>query len=120
MAELSFWTGTLVCLRATFGDLVITLASFFAVAAMVRTVAWPVRRLTATSLVLYLSLGLGITIVIEIIALRNDRWSYAADMPTLFGIGLLPLAQWIILPLVGLVLFRLIWTAGSVPVVTRR
>ena len=119
MAELPFWTGTLVCFRATVGDVAITLTSFFAAAAVARSVAWPVRHLTAAPVVIYVTVGLAITIVVEIIALRADRWSYADEMPTLFGIGALPLAQWIALPLVGLAVFRVIWRSGNVPLLTR-
>lgn len=109
MAELPFRTGTLVCLRATFGDLVITGLAFLAAAASARALLWPVERLSTGAVVLYLAAGLTITIVVEIVALRAGRWSYADEMPTLLGIGVLPLAQWIILPLAGLLLFRVIW-----------
>ncbi|MBW3564528.1 MAG: hypothetical protein KY459_07370 [Acidobacteria bacterium] len=112
MTELPFWTATLVCLQASAGDVVITLVAFFAAAAIVGTSKWPVTHLAASPVTVYLTTGLVITIVIEIIALRAGRWSYADDMPTIVGIGALPLAQWIILPVIGLALFRLIWTRG--------
>lgn len=119
MAGLPFWTATLLCFRAAVGDLAITLLAFFAAAAAVRTVAWPVRHLTMRAVAVYLSVGLAITIVVEIDALRSGRWAYAADMPTFFGIGVLPLAQWVVLPLVGVAVFRLIWSAGHTPVLPR-
>lgn len=120
MANLPFWTATLLCLRATLGDLAITLVSFFVAAAMARSVEWPVRNFSAGRVLVYVAVGLAITIVIEIIALRTDRWSYADNMPTLFGIGVLPLAQWVILPLVALAVFRLIWSVGDRPLITDR
>lgn len=119
MAGLPFWTATLLCLRATVGDLAITLVAFFVAAAVARTVAWPIHHLTA-GVVAYLSVGLAITIVVEILAVRSGRWAYANDMPTLFGIGALPLAQWLVLPLVGLAVFRLIWNVGNLQPLARR
>ena len=115
MAGLPFWTGTLVCLRATVGDLAITLVSFFAAAAVARTFPWPIHHLTAGAVVVFLAVGLAITVAVEIVAVRTGRWSYADAMPTLFGIGVLPLAQWIVLPLIALVVFRVIWSAGDLP-----
>lgn len=120
MAELAFWTGTLVCLRATVGDLAITLVAFFAAAVVAKNVVWPIGHLAAGPVVVFLAVGLAVTVAVEIVALRTDRWAYADEMPTLFGIGVLPLAQWIILPLVALALFRLIWSVGNLPVLTRR
>ena len=120
MAEVPFWTGTLLCLRATVGDLAITLVSFFAAAVVAKSVMWPLRHLPAGPVVVFLAVGLAITVAVEIVALRTDRWSYADEMPTLFGVGVLPLAQWIILPLVALAVFRFIWSAGNLSMLTRR
>ncbi len=41
----------------------------------------------------FLLMALTIAILIEIINLHLDRWSYTTAMPTLFGIGLSPLVQ---------------------------
>ena len=120
MDALPFWTATLVCLRATVGDLAITFLAFFAAAGVAKSIFWPIRHLSAGPVVVFLAVGLAVTIVVEIYALRTDRWSYADEMPMLFGIGVLPLAQWIILPLAAVALFRLIWSAGDSPLSSGR
>ncbi|HVS31873.1 MAG TPA: hypothetical protein VMS98_10485 [Thermoanaerobaculia bacterium] len=113
MAGLPFWSATLLCLRASIGDVAITLAAFFAAAAVAKRVAWPLDDVRAAPTVVYLMAGLATTIVIELLALHSGRWSYAPDMPVVFGIGVLPLAQWIVLPLIALGAFRLMWKAGD-------
>ena len=115
MAGLPFWTASLLCFRASICDVAITLAAFFAAAAVAKRVAWPLDGVRAAPTVVYLMAGLAMTIVIEFLALRSGRWSYARDMPVVFGIGVLPLAQWIVLPLIALGVFRLIWSAGDLP-----
>jgi hypothetical protein len=47
-----------------------------------------------------------ITIGLEMYAVQQGRWAYALDVPTLFGIGLLPLAQWLLVPLITLFALR--------------
>ena len=42
---------------------------------------------------------------------RVGNWGYTASMPTVFGIGLSPLLQWLILPPVMVAVYR---TLGSV------
>lgn len=113
MSDLPFWEATYVCSRATLGDLVITAIAFGAAAAAARRLEWPLTRQLIPSLV-FLSTGLLITVGFEVFALKSGRWSYEPDMPTLFGIGALPLAQWIVIPLLEIPLFRWLWRrAGS-------
>src|SRR6266581_791485 len=45
----------------------------------------------------------------EVFALSTARWSYGATMPTLFGIGVLPLLQWLLLPITEVWLYRAIF-----------
>ena len=54
-----------------------------------------------------------IVIAYEVFALSNAIWRYDEKMPTLFGIGLLPLLQWLLLPVVELWVFRLIFRRPS-------
>jgi len=42
--------------------------------------------------------GLSVTIIIERWAISIGRWQYREAMPTIAGIGLSPLLQWIIIP----------------------
>jgi hypothetical protein len=86
-----FGEGTLQCHAAAIGDAAITLLAFGIVAAFAGDRAWMLRpcrfRITA-----YLVLGLGFTMVLETMALRSGRWTYAAAMPRVAGIGRSPVA----------------------------
>ena len=56
---------------------------------------------------LYLAVGLVVTLVFEVVNVYvAHRWSYASAMPLVLGIGLSPIAQWLIVPTVTLVLAR--------------
>lgn len=57
-------------------------------------------------LVVYTGAGLAVTIAIERFALAADRWRCAAAMPAIGGIGLAPLLQWIVVPLLIVALAR--------------
>ena len=85
------------CFRTTVGDVGITLTSY-AAASVVGTKRWMVRA-TPRLLAIYLGIGLGATAVLEYISVHVlHRWAYAAVMPTIGGIGLVPLVQWLALP----------------------
>lgn len=80
------------CLRAAAGDVAWT------VSVAVVAVGWSSRR-HGGSFVATLVAGLFVVAVgIEWWALATGRWSYAASMPTVAGLGLAPLVQ---LPLIG-------------------
>lgn len=100
MAAAPHWEAAQVCIRATFGDAGITLVAFWAVALAARSRAWIVHA-TARQLLGFVAVGVAITIAFEWVATELlDRWTYAESMPTLplIGTGLLPLAQWLVLP----------------------
>lgn len=87
----------LECLQATAGDVVITLVSY-GVACLVARRQW-LGRPSRPAIAAYLGAGLGTTVVLEYVNVDLlRRWAYAPDMPTIAGIGTLPLAQWILLP----------------------
>ncbi|MGZ7079907.1 MAG: hypothetical protein ACXVJT_10875 [Thermoanaerobaculia bacterium] len=114
MQGLPGWTATGLCARATLGDLAITGLAFLVAALIERSPWWPLLSNRLRGRAAFLILGLAITIAIEIRAIQTKRWSYDVSMPTLFGVGLLPVAQWIVVPLLELVLFRRLWrTAGA-------
>lgn len=88
------------CTIATIGDVGISIASFWVVAAISKSRQWfhqPNRwQISSFTLV-----GVVITVVFEVLATGPlDLWKYADFMPTLpfLGTGLLPLFQWILLP----------------------
>jgi hypothetical protein len=95
------WTGIGICTRATLGDVGIALFAFGIPAYVQAGRLWilsPKRIEWAT----YLAVGLLITIVFEYVAVEVlGRWSYAVRMPTLppLGTGLLPILQWIVIPI---------------------
>lgn len=89
-------------LHCTAGDLAIASAALMLALAAVGTAAWPGRGFTAvagTVIVLsvsYTAYGEYLNTVVQ------QSWAYTDRMPTLLGIGLLPLAQWVAVPTVSL------------------
>jgi len=56
-----------------------------------------------SGVVAFLAIGLVITIVFELLATGPlNRWAYSESMPTILGVGVSPVAQWVILPLIQL------------------
>ena len=101
MPVMSHWQATLVCLKATVGDVGIALASFAVGAWWQRDWRWFVMPSDA-ALTAYLAAGVLITIAFEWYAVYwAGRWSYSELMPVvpLLRVGLAPLLKWITLPL---------------------
>ncbi|KNG94569.1 hypothetical protein [Pseudaestuariivita atlantica] len=101
--DASHSVGTLECLQATLGDVII----MFAALALVRWIAGPAWNDSATGRgpLVFLVVGLGVTIVLEFVNTSLlGRWAYGPDMPSLpvLGTGLAPLAQWVVIPLIVL------------------
>ena len=111
MASAAHWDAVKRCARATLGDATIAVFAYAAVAAAARN-RWWILRSKPRELVGFVALGLLVTAVIEILATRSPTpswgWKYAEAMPLLPGleVGLAPIAQWTILPLL------LIWFVG--------
>ncbi len=102
MAAASHLSAVVVCSLATMGDAAITVAAFGVATATVRDRRWLFRP-AARPVAVYLGVGLGVTILLEWLNVRVwQRFAYAPLMPTVFGIGLTPLIQWIVLPPVAL------------------
>ena len=92
--------GIRMCLRATFGDVAIALSAYIVVAGWTQTWCWRASRVRVA---MYLVVGLAITVLLEVLNVHVwHRWAYAAAMPTLLGVGVSPLLQWIIVPLLAL------------------
>ena len=54
-----------------------------------------------------MAVGVGFTVVVEYVSVYHlARWSYAPAMPLVAGLGVVPLVQWIVLPLLTLWLTR--------------
>ena len=108
LAEASHWQGVRFCTGAAAGDAVLTLTIYWLVAALGRDRRWVLRPRPWT-LTLFVGTGLAATIVLEGLATGPlDRWHYAPATPTLpvLGTGLVPLALWLVLPLLVLGIVR--------------
>ena len=102
MAGQPHWQAVKACTQAALGDAVIMLVAYWGVAVLRRNRAWIVAPCWR-DLLLLSSIGVGITVVIELLALNGawvTRWTYSALMPVIpgVGVGLIPVLQWIVLP----------------------
>lgn len=93
-------------LHCTLGDVVIALVMFVVAGIMLWCVDWPELHPWPG----------GVIVVIGTMAYtawsewynvyRAGNWAYTANMPLIFGIGLSPLLQWLILPPVMVIAYR--------------
>ena len=109
MKGLPFWRATLLCLRATAGDFFITAIAFVVGALIAGSAFWPLRPRAGIAAAAFIVIGLAITAAYEVYAIAAGRWRYDVSMPTTFGIGMLPLLQWLVIPVTELFLFRRLW-----------
>ena len=91
------------CVQATLGDVVIMLLAYWSVAVVAGSRRW-ILAPTDRKLALFIAIGVSITGVIEWLATSGRwvrSWSYSSSMPVVPGIdiGLAPLLQWVIVPL---------------------
>jgi len=114
MNALPFWTATAWCARAALIDVLIGAAAYAVAALIARNVRW-VRQPGALPLTFYLAIGIVVTVAIERWAVAIGRWRYAATMPTIGGVGLSPLLQWLVVPLLIAAAARLIIPSRQSP-----
>jgi len=103
-----WWEGTsgeilFAALHCTGGDLLIACASFLGSLLLLGTSRWPDDRFLAVAVMTVLT-GLGYTIFSEWLNTEiRGSWAYTDFMPTLplIGVGVAPLAQWIVVPLIA-------------------
>jgi len=85
-------------LHCSLGDAVIALAMFALAGIMLWHLDWPMSHPWAGGAIFVVG-ALAYTVWSEWHNVyRAGNWGYAASMPTVFGIGLSPLLQWLILP----------------------
>jgi hypothetical protein len=93
-------------MHCTLGDAVVALVGYLAAALAVRDAYWPARepwRGAAVAIVV----GIGWTVHAEWQNVYvTGTWGYTPRMPLLFGIGVSPLLQWLVLPTLGLLVVR--------------
>jgi hypothetical protein len=93
-------------LHCTGGDLLILLAAFWGTSFLFRERFWWARP-RWSDVAFFVLLGLGYTAWSEWYNTQvRHAWEYAEAMPLLFGLGLLPLLQWLLLPPVILALVK--------------
>jgi len=86
-------------LHCTVGDVMILISCFWINAIVFRTRFWMIERSVA-AFCLFATLGIGYTIFSEWLnTVVRQSWTYTETMPTLFGIGLSPVLQWLLVPL---------------------
>lgn len=103
MPDAPHWAAIKICATATLGDIIIMLIAYWFVAVVARTRSW-IATPRAGHVMMFVAIGLAITVVIEQLALQGlwfGTWKYSPLMPVVpgIGVGLSPLLQWIILPL---------------------
>ncbi len=102
--DVQFYQVVLHCTKATFGDVIISLAAFAGACLIARSRMW-INSMTKSGVVAFLVIGLLITIIFEILATGVlNRWQYSELMPMIpiIDVGTSPVAQWVILPLLQL------------------
>ena len=87
-------------LHCTVGDAMIATIALATALVVCKARAWPSNKFLAVALLAIL-FGIAYTVYSE---WRNTTvtmgWAYASAMPRLFGIGLSPVAQWMVVPAV--------------------
>jgi hypothetical protein len=103
-ADFLYYQVVIHCTKATFGDVVISLVAFTGACLITRSRMW-IISMNKSGVVAFLVIGLVITIVFELLATGPlNRWQYGELMPMIpvTGVGVSPVAQWVILPLLQL------------------
>ena len=89
------WQSVLHC---TLGDVVIGTTAFGFAAWLLARVDWPIHRPRVGTAIVIAS-GTVFTVWSEWNNVYRLRlWDYAPAMPTIFGVGVSPLLQWVVLP----------------------
>lgn len=106
MADMPLLRHALICFVAALGDLAIAAVSYGVAALLLRRPLWALEKNWYRPAAAWILFSLVATVLVERWAVAQGRWTYAPSMPTIAGVGLLPLLQWIAVPLVSLLLFR--------------
>lgn len=107
-------------LHCTLGDVIIASGSFVVAGLLLRAPDWPSTR-PWPGITIAMASGLIYTIYSE----WNNvyvagTWAYSAAMPLVFGIGLAPLLQWVIVPALSLAVIRFrLWRIWHRPAMSR-
>ena len=92
--------------HCSLGDVLIALATFALAGVVLRRADWPASRPWAGCVIMVIG-AMGFTAWSEWYNVyRTGAWAYTPVMPTIFGVGLSPLMQWLIIPPVMVAAFR--------------
>lgn len=92
--------------HCTAGDVLISTATYFVAALGARNGGWPVER-AGLGLAFVIPAGMIYTVFSEWLNVSvRGSWEYAPAMPQVFGIGLSPLLQWLVVPAVTVFLVQ--------------
>lgn len=95
-------------LHCTLGDVLIALAMFALAGMILRCADWPGSRPWAGGAIVAIG-AMSYTAWSEWYNVYGvGNWSYTASMPIIFGIGLSPLLQWLVLPPVMVCAYRML------------
>lgn len=84
--------------HCTLGDVVIALATFALAGIAFRSADWPASHpWTGSTLVVIAAVAFAVWSEWYNVY-RSNKWGYTSNMPMIFGIGLSPLLQWVMLP----------------------
>ena len=84
--------------KQTVGDVMIAFCIFLVTSLLLRDTGW-IRRRPWTGAVLVAVLGVSYTAYSEWLNVYvRQSWAYSSMMPLVFGLGVSPLVQWLILP----------------------
>ena len=93
-------------LHCTAGDVLIALGAYALAALVLGNWSWPLQN-PLRGIVLAITLSLGYTAAREWYHVYLDAaWAYSERMPLVFGIGLAPLLQWLLIPPLVLLIVR--------------
>ena len=93
-------------LHCSLGDVVIALTTLALAGMVLGRADWPASRPWQGGAIVVIG-AMAFTVWSEWYNVyRTGNWSYTASMPLIFGIGLSPLLQWLILPPVMVVAYR--------------
>ncbi len=103
-ADFPYYRLVLHCMKASYGDVVISLVAFAGACLIARSRMW-IISMNKSGILAFLATGLVITIVFELLATGPlNQWEYGELMPMIpvMEVGASPVAQWVILPLLQL------------------
>jgi hypothetical protein len=104
--EGEIWRIALYVIHCVLGDTMIATLSYLAVALTWRQVDWPRQRFWMGGMML-IAMGMGYAVYSEWYNVyRIESWAYSDAMPLVFGVGITPLMQWLVVPGVMLVLIK--------------